>query len=299
MKENLNDLRAFLMVAQTGSFTKAGAQMGVSPSALSHAIRAIEERLSVKLFHRTTRSISLTDAGTQLFAQLEPLFASIDASIDGLGSFRDTLRGSLRINGNQHAFRYVLWHKLERFIRDYPEVELELGNDTRFVDIVAERFDAGIRLGHHVAQDMVAVRISPPLIVRVVGSPDYFAQHGIPQTPADLTQHICHSSRLPSSGGVWPWDFQHPDTHETASFQPQAKILANNSSELLKQIAVSGLGLVCVFDELVRAELDSGALISVLDDWAERFDGYYLYYPNRRHHTPLLQALVAYLKETD
>ena len=297
MKENLNDLRAFLMVAQTGSFTKAGAQMGVSASALSHAIRAIEERLQIKLFHRTTRSISLTEAGEQLYAELSPLFEAVDASIDNLGSFRNTLRGSLRINGNQHAFRYVLWHKLERFVRDYPEVQLELSSETRFVDIVAERFDAGIRLGRHVAQDMVAVRISPPLTVRVVGSPDYLARHGTPQTPADLSAHACHSSRLPSSGGVWPWDFRHPESGETLLFHPQARLLANNSSELLKQIALSGLGLVCVFDDIVRQELDNGELVSVLDDWAMRYDGYYLYYPNRRMNSPLLKALMAALRE--
>ena len=267
MKENLNDLRAFLMVAQTGSFTKAGAQMGVSASALSHAIRAIEERLQIKLFHRTTRSISLTGAGEQLYAELSPLFEAVDASINHLGSFRNTLRGSLRINGNSHAFAHVLRDKLQAFIGAHPEVEMELVSELRFVDIVAERFDAGIRLDGDVAKDMVAVRISPPLYLRVVGSPDYFARHGVPQQPDDLATHACHSTRLPTSGGVLSWEFRHPESGAKILFAPQGRVLAN-SSEVLKNLALAGQGLVWLFDEIVRQELDSGELVSALDDWA-------------------------------
>ncbi len=296
MKENLNDLRAFLMVAQTGSFTKAGAQMGVSASALSHAIRAIEERLQIKLFHRTTRSISLTEAGEQLYAELSPLFEAVDASIDNLGSFRNTLRGSLRINGNSHAFAHVLRDKLQAFIKTHPEVELELVSELRFVDIVTERFDAGIRLDGDVAKDMVAVRISPPLHLRVVGSPEYFARHGVPQQPNDLTTHACHSMRLPTSGGVLAWEFLHPESGAEMLFAPQGRVLTN-SNDVLKNLALAGLGLVWLFDDIVRQELDSGALVSVLNDWAMHYNGYYLYYPNRRMNAPALQALVACLKE--
>ena len=292
MKENLNDLRAFLMVAQTGSFTKAAAQMGVSASALSHAIRAIEERLQIKLFHRTTRSISLTEAGEQLYAELSPLFEAVDASINHLGRFRNTLR----INGNSHAFAHVLRDKLQAFIGAHPEVEMELVSELRFVDIVAERFDAGIRLDGDVAKDMVAVRISPPLHLRVVGSPEYFARHGVPQQPNDLTNHACHSMRLPTSGGVLVWEFLHPESGAEMLFAPQGRVLTN-SSDVLKNLALAGLGLVWLFDDIVQQELDSGALVSVLNDWAMRYDGYYLYYPNRRMNAPALQALVACLKE--
>ncbi len=291
MKENLNDLRAFLMVAQTGSFTKAGAQLGVSASALSHAIRTIEERLQIKLFHRTTRSISLTDAGAQLHAELEPLFAAVDASINNLGSFRNTLRGSLRINGTSFAFRYVLWDKLQAFVRQYPEISLELSCDLRFVDIVTERFDAGIRLGSDVAKDMIAVRVSPKLRMCVVASPMYLAQRGTPHSPDDLARHACHSVRLPTSGGVLAWEFKHPKSGKTISFKPHAHLLTSDS-ELLKQIALADLGLVWVFEDIVERELQEGTLVRVLDDWAMTYDGCHLYYPNRRGNSPLLKALV-------
>ena len=295
MKENLNDLRAFLMVAQTGSFTKAGAQLGVSASALSHAIRTIEERLQIKLFHRTTRSISLTDAGAQLHAELEPLFEAVDASINNLSNFRNTLRGSLRINGSSFAFHYVLWDKLQKFARQYSEISLELACDLRFVDIVAERFDAGLRLGGDVAKDMIAVRVSPELRMCVAASPAYLAQRGMPHTPDDLAHHSCHCVRLPTSGGVLAWEFKHPKNGKTISFKPHPHLLTNDS-ELLKQTALADLGLVWIFENILEHELNQGRLVRVLDDWAMTYDGCYLYYPNRRGNSPLLKALVEALR---
>ncbi|WP_256359853.1 LysR substrate-binding domain-containing protein [Neisseria sp. WF04] len=221
----------------------------------------------------------------------------MDAGLNNLGNFRNTLRGSLRINGNLHAFRYVLWKKLQSFIRRYPEISLEPACEPRMVDIVAERFDAGIRLGGYIAQDMVSVRISPPLTMRIIASPAYLSAHGTPQTPADLSAHECHSSRQPTTGAVWTWDLRHPQSGKTLQFHPQARLLADGSSELLKQIALADLGLVCVFDDIVSRELASGALVSVLDDWAISYDGYYLYYPNHHISSPVLNALVAALRE--
>lgn len=296
MKENLNDLRAFLKVAETGSFTKAAAQMGVSQSALSHSIRGIEERLKLKLFHRTTRSISTTDAGEQLFQRILPLFAEIDREIDELGEFRNSITGSLRINGNEHCFRYVLADKFAQFAQHYPEVNLELVAEDRFVDIVAERFDAGIRLGNDVAKDMIAVRISPDLQMVAAASPNYLTQHGTPKTPFDLIQHHCLKHRLATFGGIMVWEFFDPKTKKTVKVQPQGSITANNGF-LLKNYASQGLGIIWTPQDSIQAELDSGELVPVLADWAMNYGGYYLYYPDRRQHSPLFQALVRSLRE--
>ncbi|QLB19028.1 LysR family transcriptional regulator [Mannheimia granulomatis] len=295
MKENLNDLRAFLLVAQTGSFTKAAAQMGVSQSALSHSIRGIEERLQIKLFHRTTRSISTTEAGEQLYQRLLPLFDEIDQEINGLSEFRNVVKGTLRINGNEHAFRYVLAEKFADFAQQYPEVELELVAEDRFVDIVAERFDAGIRLGADVAKDMIALRISPDLKMVTAASPDYLARYGTPKTPFDLTEHRCLKHRLATLGGILAWEFRDPLTKKIVKFQPQSSLTANNGF-LLQKYALQGLGILWSPQDSVQAELDNGKLVPILTDWTMQYDGYHLYYPDRRQNSPLLKALVAVLR---
>lgn len=295
MKENLNDLRAFLLVAQTGSFTKAAAQMGVSQSALSHSIRGIEERLQIKLFHRTTRSISATQAGEQLYQRLLPLFDEIDQEINGLSEFRNVVKGTLRINGNEHTFRYVLAEKFADFAQQYPEVELELVAEDRFVDIVAERFDAGIRLGADVAKDMIALRISPDLQMVTAASPDYLARYGTPKTPFDLTEHACLKHRLATLGGILVWEFRDPLTQKIVKVQPQGKLTANNGF-LLQYYALQGLGILWCPQNSIQAELDNGKLVPILTDWAMQYDGYHLYYPDRRQNSPLLKALVAVLR---
>lgn len=298
MKENLNDLRAFIVVARTGSFTKVGAQMGVSQSALSHSIRGLEERLKIKLFHRTTRSISTTEAGEQLYQSLFPLFDDIDHKVQALSVFRNATSGNLRINGNEHVFRYVLHEKLARFMQDYPEVNVELVAEDKFMDIVAERFDAGIRLGHNVAKDMIAVRISDDLQMCTVASPDYLAKHGTPKTPYDLTEHECLLHRLPSTESHMVWEFADPKRKgHIVRIQPQGRFTSNQGF-LHQHYALNGLGIMWTPQDVVGQEIANGQLIPILTDWNMRYEGYHLYYPNRRQNSPLLQALVAYLKET-
>lgn len=296
MKENLNDLRAFIVVARTGSFTKAAAQMNVSQSALSHSIRGIEERLQIKLFHRTTRSISTTEAGEQLYQRLSPLFDDIDKELDGLSLFRNVVSGSLRINGNEHVFRYVLDEKLATFMQNYPEVHLDLVAEDRFIDIVAERFDAGIRLGNDIAKDMIAVRISDGLHMCTAASPDYLAQYGIPKTPYDLTEHQCLLHCLPSSGGNMVWEFRDPKVKKhIVKIHPQGR-LRSNQSFLHKRYAVNGLGVIWTSKDVIRQEVEDGKLVPILTDWDMEYEGYHLYYPNRRQNSPLLRAFIEALK---
>ncbi|UOO80895.1 LysR family transcriptional regulator [Uruburuella testudinis] len=296
MAENLNDLRTFIAVAQTGSFTKAAAQTGVSQSAVSHSMRALESRLGVKLFHRTTRSISTTEAGERLYRHLLPLFENIDQEISNVLNEQENLRGSLRVNGSIHVFESVLWAKFEHFLQVYPDVSLELVAENRFIDIVAERFDAGIRLGDDVAKDMIAVRLSPDMQMCVAAAPAYLAQYGTPQTPADLSAHQCLAMRLPTHGGLLAWEFTNPDDGKTVKIRPQGRFTAN-SGFLLQNAAAAGHGLMWTPRDSITEKLSSGRLKTVLDDWAITYPGYYLYYPNRRSGSPLLQALVEVLRE--
>lgn len=296
MKENLNDLRAFLLVAQTGSFTKAGAMLGVSQSAVSHAMRGLEERLKIKLFHRTTRSISTTEAGERLFQRISPLFDDIDREINELGEFRNAVKGSLRINGMELAFGYVLWEKFERFMQDYPEVNLELISDVRFTDIVAERFDAGIRLGDDIAKDMIAVRVSDPLEMCCVASPAYLAQFGEPKTPYELTEHPCLQMRLPTNGGILNWEFQDPKIKgKTVKVQPHGRFIANDNFMLTKAV-LSGQGIGWTPKVMVQEYIEQGKLKPILTAWDKHYSGFYLYYPNRRENSPLFKALVQALR---
>lgn len=293
--ENLNDLRAFVLVAQYKSFTKAGALLGVSASALSHTIKNLEVRLKTTLLNRTTRSTSTTEAGEQLYRQLLPLLGDIDQCVSDLSHFRDTLQGRLRINANDHAFIFALWEKFQRFMETYPEVELELISDNKFTDIVAEGFDAGIRLGDDVSKDMIAVRISDDMQMCVVGSPDYFAKYGTPQQPDDLANHRCIRFRLPTSGGIMAWEFQLEDG-KIHKFQPQSNLITG-SSRLIAHACLNGQGLNWTPKDSVTDELASGQLVEVLADYAVSYEGYHLYYPNRRQGSPLFRALVDELKK--
>ena len=214
MQENLNDLRTFLLVAQTNSFTKVAAQLGISRAAVSYTIGQLESRLGMKLFNRTTRSVATTDAGEQLFQQIAPLFDDIDSRLSQILDSQNQKRGTLRINGTVNAIASVLWNKFQAFSKHYPEITLELAVEMRFVDIVAERFDAGIREGAHVDLGMIAVRVSDDFTQSYVASPDYLAKHGTPETPDDLVNHNCIRLRLPTHGGLLDWEFQHPTTGE-------------------------------------------------------------------------------------
>ncbi len=298
MIDNLNELRGFLKLARAGSFTKAAAQLGVSQSALSHSIRGLEARLGLKLFHRTTRSVSPTEAGERLYARLSPLFDSIEHEIHDLLNAQGKLQGRLRINATEHAFSFVLWDKLQRFMAAHPEVSLELIADNRFIDIVAEGFDAGIRLGDDLAKDMIAVRVSPDIPTCTAASPDFLARHGIPSHPHELETLPCIAMRLPTHGGILPWEFTDPqDRRRKLMVQPQGRFIANHA-KLLTRAACQGHGLIWMPRDVITAELADGRLQSVLDDWAIVFPGYHLYYANRRAGSPLLQALIAVLQTT-
>lgn len=293
--EKLDDLRLFVQVAQAGSFTRAAARLGMSQSNLSYAIKALERRLGLKLFNRTTRSIATTATGEQLLRDIEPLLSGIERKLALFNEFRDVPQGTLRINASDLPFRYVLWERLQGFMNDYPGVSLELICDVRFIDIVAERFDAGVRLGDTVAKDMIAVRISPDLRMCVCAAPGYLAQHGAPQTPADLAGHQCLALRLPTHSDLLAWEFVDPGTGKTVRHMPQGRIVSNHG-DLLRQVACAGNGLIWAAEFTVAAEVESGALVRALEDWAITYPGYHLYYPNRRTDSPLFQALVKALR---
>nr|WP_314738891.1 LysR family transcriptional regulator [uncultured Haemophilus sp.] len=296
MIDNINELRTFITAAQEGSFTKAAAKLGVSTSALSHSIRKLEEQLNIKLFNRTTRSIATTEAGEQLFQNLLPLFESIEDNLNALSTFRNTLKGKLRINGNDHVFLFVLWDKLMAFAEQYPEMELELTSDTKFVDIVAGRFDAGIRLGSDVAQDMIAVRLTDKMQMAVVGTPEYFAKRGTPKKVEDLSEHDCLLVRLPTSESIMTWEFQPAKkSAPVVKFHPKGQLCFNNS-HLVARAVLAGKGLAWLPIDTVQPHLDRGELVEVLGNVAISYDGYHLYYPNRRQNSPLFKALVAALK---
>ncbi|AFI86791.1 LysR family transcriptional regulator [Aggregatibacter actinomycetemcomitans] len=296
MIDNINELRTFITAAQEGSFTKAAAKLDVSTSALSHSIRKLEEQLNIKLFNRTTRSIATTEAGEQLFQNLLPLFESIEDNLNALSTFRNTLKGKLRINGNDHVFLFILWDKLMAFAEQYPEMELELTSDTKFVDIVAGRFDAGIRLGSDVAQDMIAVRLSDKMQMAVVGTPEYFAKKATPKKVEDLGEHECLLVRLPTSDSIMTWEFQPAKkSAPVVKFHPKGQLCFNNS-HLISRAVLAGKGLAWLPIDTMQPYLDSGELVEVLSNVAISYDGYHLYYPNRRQNSPLFKALVAALK---
>ncbi len=297
MPENLNDLRAFILVAQVGSFTKAAGQLGVSQSALSYTIKTLEDRIGVKLLNRTTRSVSPTQAGERLRAEIEPLIAGIEQKLGRLNEFRDSPRGTLRINSSEHVINLLLWDKLAKFAKDYPDVQLEITTDYALTDIVKDRFDIGIRLGGDVDKDMVAVRVTPNVQMIVVASPDYIAAHATPQAPKDLQEHRCLTMRLPRHENIMAWEFQHPDKNQpqsVISYRPQSAMIVNHAHLLMKG-AVHGLGLAWVPSAMAESELNSGRLVSLLNDWSITYDGYYMYYPSR-HLSPLFRLFVDALK---
>lgn len=286
--ENLNDLQVFVAVARAQSFTKATAQLGVSRSALSHSMRALEERLGLRLLTRTTRSVSVTEAGARLLQTLAPRLDEIDAELAALTSLRDKPAGLVRISAHDHAITTILWPKLLPLLRTYPDIQVEFGVDYAMTDIVAQRFDAGVRSGDQVGKDMIAVRISPDLCMGVAASPAYLADRALPHTPRDLTAHQCINLRLPTHGGLYAWEFEQGG--QALNVRVDGQLTLNNTFLMLRA-ALDGMGLAYVPADLLQPHLDSGALVPVLQDWWPRFPGYYLYYANRRQQ-PLALALV-------
>jgi DNA-binding transcriptional LysR family regulator len=293
LRQNVNDLIAFRAVARERSFTRAAAQLGVSPSALSHTIRALEERLRLRLLTRTTRSVAPTEAGERLLGVIGPHFDEIEAGLAALSDLRDKPAGTIRITCADHPTETILWPALESFLPEYPDIHVEISVDDTLLDIVEERFDAGVRLGEQVAKDMISVQISPEVRMAVVGAPAYFEAHGKPQTPHDLAAHKCINVRLRARGGLYPWEFEKDGRELKVRVEGQ---VAFNDARLLIKAARAGLGLAYVFSDLVETELSKGQLVEVLADWTPPFTGYHLYYPSRRQQSPAFALLVEALR---
>lgn len=294
LKDNFNDLLSFMVVARERSFTRAAAQLGVSQSALSHAMRNLEARLDVCLLTRTTRSVAPTEAGEQLFRRLSPHLQEIEQELSALRDTRDKPAGNIRITAGEHALSAVLWPVLKPFMAQYPDIHIEVSVDDGLTDIVDGRFDAGVRLGEQIARDMVAVRIAPDMRMAVVGSPDYFARHGMPGAPEQLEDHRCINIRLPTRGGLYAWEFARDGRELRVRVEGQ---LTLNNLDRRIDAAKAGLGLAYLPEDSVQAELSDGRLVRVLEAWCPPFDGYHLYYPSRRQHTAAFALLVEALRQ--
>jgi DNA-binding transcriptional LysR family regulator len=292
-RQTITDLLAFRAVARERSFTRAAAQIGVSPSALSHRLRALEERLGVRLLTRTTRSVAPTETGERLLAAIGPHFDGIEAELAALNELRDRPAGTIRITSGDHVSETILEPAVAKLLRDYPDIQVEISVNMGFVDIVAERFDAGIRLGETVAQDMVAVRIGPDLRMAAVASPSYFEAHKPPRTPHDLADHNCINLRLPTRGGLYAWEFEKGG--RALNVRVEGQLIVNDIA-LARQAAIDGLGIAYLPDDYLQPDIDSGRLTRVLESWCPPFPGYHLYYPSRRHHSPAFALLVEALR---
>jgi DNA-binding transcriptional LysR family regulator len=292
-RQNINDLLAFRAVAQQRSFTRAAAQMGVSPSALSHAIRALEERLGLRLLTRTTRSVVPTVAGERLLGAIGPLFDGIESELAALNELRDKPAGLIRITTGSHPADTILRPALARLLPAYPDIQIELAVQAGFIDIVADRFDAGVRLGETIAQDMVAVRIGPDMRMAAVASPAYFATHTPPASPSDLAHHNCINLRFPTHGGLYAWEFERAGHKVNVRVDGQ---LIVNEITLALHAARDGLGIAYLPEDYALPEIATGRLVRVLEAWCPAFPGYHLYYPSRRQHSAAFQVLVDLLR---
>ena len=292
-REDLADLTAFLAVAEERSFTLAAAKIGMSQSALSQIVRRLEARLGVRLLTRTTRSVAPTEAGERLLATLSPALRDLDASLAALGEMRERPAGTIRINAVEHAADTILYPALRTFLPRYPDVKVEIVSEYGLVDIVAERYDAGVRLGEHVDKDMIAVRIAPDLQMTVVGAPAYFDRHPRPAVPQDLVRHRCISLRWSATHGHFIWEFRKKARELKVRVDGP---LAFNAIDLILEAALDGFGLAFLSRDKVEEHVAQGRLVSVLDDWCPRFPGYHLYYPSRRQPTPAFALLVDALR---
>ncbi len=292
----MDELKAFLSIARLNSFTKAAAEIGVTPSALSHTIKSLEEKLGVRLFARTTRSISPTEAGKQLIDDLTPLFEQVDDAILRLSELRDKPAGNIRITGADDAIQYVLRPVLPRFLNRYPDVSVEVSVDYGFTDIVKQRFDAGIRLGEDLNNDMIAVKVSPDWRQVVVASPQYLRNNPKPKKPEDLLKHNCINIRYSEKSGLYAWEFEKGE--KKVNIKVKGQYTANSNTHVLDAV-LDGIGIAYLPEYFVEEHLKRGELIAFLLDWCPYFDGYYLYYPHRRQDSPAFIALVNALRYTD
>jgi DNA-binding transcriptional LysR family regulator len=282
-RNNLYDLAAFVVVAEQGSFTRAAAELAMSQSALSHAIKALEDRLGVRLLSRTTRSVSTTEAGETLLRTLQPALEDIASGINAVGALAGKPSGTVRITATKHAVSSVIMPVLPGFTASHPDIRLDMIIDDNLTDIVAERIDAGIRFGDIVEKDMIAVRIGPDIRMAVVGAPTYFADHRAPRTPRELSNHRCINYRRIKSGGLYAWDFE----EQGRPFQVRVEgPLTFSNSDLVREAALAGQGLAFVYEDEVLADIKAGRLTRTLEKWCPTFPGYYLYHPSRRQTPP-------------
>ena len=287
------ELRAFAAIVEHGSFARAAARLGLSRSALSQTIRGLEERLGIRLLNRTTRSVAPSEAGVRLLAGLLPALADLDAAVANVRAMRDTPAGTLRINASRIGAVQYLAPLIGPFQEAYPDIVLDVVVDDRLVDIVADRFDAGIRLGEKVERDMVAVKLSGDVEMMVVAAPSYIDRFGEPRTPRDLQYHRCINTRWPTDGSLYRWEFERgAEKLEVAVQGP----LIVTEPDIVARAVLDGVGIGYLFDHQVRPAVESGRLVHLLSDWTPAFPGFYLYYPSRRQLPPGLRAFVAFLR---
>lgn len=293
LKAKLDDLSALLAVARERSFTRAAAKLGVSPSALSQTVREVEARLKLRLLTRTTRSVSPTQAGERLLRNVGPRLDEIDAELAALSEFSEKPSGTIRISATENAAMSVLMPVLGPLLSEYPDIKVEIFVDYGLTDIAAEQFDAGVRPGETLAKGMIAVPISPPMRMAVVGSPAYFEKRPQPRKPQDLTAHNCINLRLPTHGGLYAWEFE--KGKREVKVRVEGQFVFNNTT-LMLNAALDGLGLVYLAEQHVQPYVTDGRLVRVLEDWCEPFSGYHLYYPSRRQPTPAFALIVDALR---
>jgi DNA-binding transcriptional LysR family regulator len=290
---HLDDLLTFVAVGRERSFTKAAAKIGVSQSALSHTIRALETRLGVRLLTRTTRSVSPTEAGERLLHTLGPRFEEIEAELMAVGELRDKPAGTIRLTTTDYAADTVLWPKLVPFLRHYPDIKVEIIIDYGLTDIVTQRFDAGVRPGEQIAKDMIAVRIGPDIRMAVVAAPSYFRKRPEPKKPQDLIGHYCINLRLPTLGGLYAWEFEKGGRE--IKVRVEGQLIFNSTFQMLNA-ALSGFGLAYVPEDLTQSHIAKGRLRRVLEDWCPPYAGYHLYYPSRRQPSAAFALFVEALR---
>ncbi|UST52416.1 LysR family transcriptional regulator (plasmid) [Comamonadaceae bacterium OTU4NAUVB1] len=290
---DFNSLSAFIVVARERSFTRAAAQLGVTQSALSHSMRSLEERMGVRLLARTTRGASPTEAGERLLSTLAPHYEGIEVELAAISELREKPSGTIRITTHDHAASTILWPKLSKLLPEYPDITLEINVGYGLIDIVAERFDAGVRIGDQVAKDMIAVRISPDFRMAVACAPAYLATREKPVVPHDLTLHNCGNLRMATHGGLYAWEFEKDG--EKVNVQVAGQIIFNTSGQLLIA-ALEGHALTYAPEDVIQPHVEAGRLVRLLEDWSPTFPGYHLYYPSRRQALPAFALVVAALR---
>ncbi|WP_108660064.1 LysR family transcriptional regulator [Acuticoccus kandeliae] len=294
LRPNILDLMSFIVVARVGSFTRAAAQIGVSQSALSHALRGLEERLGMRLLTRTTRKVTPTAQGERILERIAPLLESVEEELAAIIDQKDRPAGTIRITATDYAADTVIWPKLAPVLKDYPDLQVEIVTDYGLTDIVAQKIDAGVRLGEQVSEGMIAVRVGPDFRMLAIASPSYLADREIPRTPQDLTAHRCINLRLPTHGGLYAWEFEKDGREVRVRVDGQ---LIFNTIDPVVDAALAGYGIGFVPEGLVRAHIDANRLVSVLEDWCPPFPGYYLYYPHRRADSPAFAVIVDALRQ--